>query len=265
MRIVDAQIHMFSPDGAERARKLLQKVIEPEAVVAAMDEAGVARAYLVPGGSEANETCLAAVRRWPDRFRVMAIVGLDKPESRETMAAWSATGFAGVRVTFPPYRKVSWLQDGTADWFWPAAEKAGIAVMIWAPNQMDAIDRVAERHRGVRFIIDHMNLFVSDQGQTVKDVVAKLLPLARHPNVAIKASAMPCHSTEPYPFRDLHGVIREVVQAFGSYRVMWGTDLTRMPCTYRQAITFFTEELDFLTPGDREQIMGESALRWIGW
>ena len=39
--------------------------------------------------------------------------------------------------------------------------------------------------------------------------------LARHPNVAVKASGMPSLSAEPYPFRDLHGAIRQLVQQTG--------------------------------------------------
>ena len=47
--------------------------------------------------------------------------------------------------------------------------------------------------------------------------------------------------------------------------MMWGTDLTRLPGTYRQAVTLFTEELPFLTAEDKEWVMGRTiaqALRW---
>ena len=37
----------------------------------------------------------------------------------------------GVRLTFTPATR-AWLSDGTADWFRPAAEKAGLAVMFLA-------------------------------------------------------------------------------------------------------------------------------------
>ena len=35
----------------------------------------------------------------------------------------------GVRVTFIGPAQ-AWLTDGTADWFWPEAEKAGLPVMF---------------------------------------------------------------------------------------------------------------------------------------
>ena len=49
---------------------------------------------------------------------------------------------------------------------------------------------------------------------------------------AVQASGMPALSTERYPFRDLHPHILTLVEAFGPRRTFWGTDLTRMPCTY---------------------------------
>jgi hypothetical protein len=41
---------------------------------------------------------------------------------------------------------MAWLSNGTADWFWPAAEKAGIPVMFLAPGNLPTFARIAERH-----------------------------------------------------------------------------------------------------------------------
>ncbi|NBQ41522.1 MAG: hypothetical protein EBU23_02850 [Mycobacteriaceae bacterium] len=137
--------------------------------------------------------------------------------------------------------------------------------MIWAPQQIDEIGHLAGAYPKIRFIVDHMNLFVEDKGETVARAVEALMPLAQHPNIAIKVSALPAHSSESYPFRDMHRYIERVVATFGADRTLWGTDLTRKACSYREAITMFTEELPFLQPAQLEQIMGGSATRWIGW
>lgn len=76
---------------------------------------------------------------------------------------------------------------------------------------------------------------------------------------------MPCYSTEGYPFRNRHRHIRRVVDAYGPRRVFWGTDLTRLRCPYRQAVTLFTEELDFLSSDGKEWIMGRGIAEWLGW
>ena len=52
---------------------------------------------------------------------------------------------------------------------------------------------------------------------------------------------------------------------FGPKRMFWGTDITRMPCSWRQCITHITEELHWLSAADKEQIMGDALCDWIGW
>lgn len=39
-------------------------------------------------------------------------------------------------------------------------------------------------------------------------------------------------------------------------RMFWGTDLAGLNCTYRQAVTLFTEEIPWLTQEYKEWIMG---------
>ena len=53
--------------------------------------------------------------------------------------------------------------------------------------------------------------------------------------------------------------------AFGPERTFWGTDITRMPCSWRQCVTLFTEELPWLKGRDLDLVMGEALCNWIGW
>ena len=81
----------------------------------------------------------------------------------------------------------------------------------------------------------------------------------------MKASALPCYTTDSYPFRRLHPYIRRVYDAFGPRRVFWGSDLSRLPCTYRQGISMFTEEIPWLSAEDKEWIMGRGITEWLDW
>jgi len=38
-----------------------------------------------------------------------------------------------------------------------------------------------------------------------------------------------------------------------------------MPCSYRQCVTMFTEELPWLAGNDRDLVMGRAVCEWIGW
>ena len=93
----------------------------------------------------------------------------------------------------------------------------------------------------------------------------EFLTLAKYPNVAVKVSAVPSYSSDPYPYSNIHKYIRQVYDAFGPDRMFWGTDITRMPCSWRQCVTLFTEELPWLSEGDKELIMGQSLCKWIDW
>ena len=81
----------------------------------------------------------------------------------------------------------------------------------------------------------------------------------------MKASAAPGYSGEAYPFTDIHPYLQRVFDAFGAQRMFWGTDITRMPCTWRQCVSLFTEELPWLRGSDLDLVMGEALCQWIGW
>ena len=76
---------------------------------------------------------------------------------------------------------------------------------------------------------------------------------------------MPRYSSEAYPYPQLHPYLRQVFDAFGPRRMFWGTDLTGIPCSYRQAITLFTEELPWLKGDDLDWVMGRGICEWLGW
>ena len=92
-----------------------------------------------------------------------------------------------------------------------------------------------------------------------------MLQLSHLPNVAVKVSSLPAHSSEPFPYRDMHSHIERVVTAFGADRAMWGTDLTRMACSYPQAIAMFTEHLPFLNAQQLQSVMAGTAENWLPW
>ena len=73
---------------------------------------------------------------------------------------------------------------------------------MYAPTSVRKIEEIATRHPGLRLVIDHLALGVHARGNLAFVELADVCRLARFPNVGVKASALPCHSTLPYPFRD---------------------------------------------------------------
>jgi predicted TIM-barrel fold metal-dependent hydrolase len=275
MLIADSQVHIWGANTPDRpwppgrdheAQKPYP--IDKEALLFQMDLAGVRRIVLVPPSweGERNDLALEAARVYPDRFAVMGRLSLKDPDSRGLVADWKRQpGMLGMRFTFHNEHNRHLLTDGSADWLWPAAEKAGIPLMVLVPGSLDVLDRIAGKHPGLKLVIDHCGLNIRAKGPTVWEDLPAVCALAKHPNVALKASGMPSLSTENYPFRDLHPHIRALVEAFGPRRTFWGTDLTRMPCTYYECITLFTEHLPWLPGRDLEWVMGRGVCEWLGW
>src|SRR5690606_16172001 len=100
-------------------------------------------------------------------------------------------GMLGMRFTFHLPHMRAWLHDGTADWLWPAAERAGIPLMIHVPGSLPEVDRIAGRHPGLKLVIDHLAIASGKKDAEAFAHLPELCALARHPNVAVKATALP--------------------------------------------------------------------------
>jgi predicted TIM-barrel fold metal-dependent hydrolase len=273
--IVDSQVHLWKAESQEWPwipgfPPQLPEPMTIERLVPMMDEAGVDRVVVVPPSwpGDRNDYALEAVNRYPDRFRVMGRIPLQNPQSAAQLPKWTdQPGMLGVRVLFVGPR-APWLTDGTADWFWPAAEKAQVPVMFFAPGQVSRFAAIAERHPQLTLIMDHICLtapMVKDD--TLREAVDHAVALARYPNVSVKLSASPAVSTEPYPFRDVTMHLKRAFEAYGPRRCYWGTDITNSfaKASYRRRVTHFTEELSFLTESDKDWVMGRAILARLNW
>jgi hypothetical protein len=59
--------------------------------------------------------------------------------------------------------------------------------------------------------------------------------------------------------------VRRLFDAYGSARLFWGSDLTRLPCPYPQLVSFFREEIPWLKGKAQDEVMGEALAAWLGW
>ena len=273
--MVDAQVHLWkaeSPDWrwVPGLKPQLPEPMTIERLVPMMDEAGVDRVVVVPPSwpGDRNDYALEAASRYPNRFHVMGRIPLQNPQSAALLPKWKEQpGMLGVRVLFLG-PSIPWLTDGTADWLWPAAEKAQVPVMFFAPGQVSRFASIAEHHPELTLIMDHMGLTASMvKDNTLAAAVDQAVALAKYPNVSVKLSGSPGISTEPYPFRDVTVHLKRVFEAYGPQRSYWGTDMTNSfaKASYRQRVAHFTEELSFLSESDKDWVMGRAILARLNW
>ena len=210
MLIVDAQIHLWNAGNPTTPWHRQIPAYTKADALSEMDAGGVDAAVLTPHtpwDPNANELAIEAARQHPDRFVILGNFPVDKPESRALVDTWKQRpGMLGLRFTFPPPQQSAWLTDGTVDWLWPAAERAGLPIALMAAGFLPKVAEVAQRHPNLKLILDHLG---RPSGGTASqpDLWANLpevVALARYPNVAMKATGAPSYSGHAYPFPDIH-------------------------------------------------------------
>ncbi|MCU1361258.1 MAG: hypothetical protein JWN99_2547 [Ilumatobacteraceae bacterium] len=271
--IVDGAIHVWDvqdpadtwPPGSVNAAARHGTALDAATVIAAMDGAGVHRAVLFPPFfvGYRNRYTIEQAGLHPDRFRVMPRLDLRHEAAAAHLDALLAEPVvAGLRFVFIPAAHTT-LADGA--WLWPRAEADDMPIMVLAPGQHDQIRQIALQHPGLRLALDHLNLSGQHRDDAIDDEITALIALADLPNVSVKASALPCYSTEDFPYPSLHRHVQRVVDAFGPQRVFWGSDLSRLPGRYVDLVRLFRDQFHFLAADSLDAIMGGSLLRWLDW
>ena len=275
--IVDSQVHLWLAQTPDRpwpadgpARAHLPYPFTYDKLLPMMDEAGVDRVVIVPPSweGERNDYALEAARKYPNRFAVMGRILLGSKQAPGLLATWrDQPGMLGVRHTFNG-AQTSWLTDGTADWFWPAAAKAGHSGddadrrsgagfpayrraqsgphvhhrphgHFGRNRQSRQARRSGRRDRRVRQVSECLGQDVVDPAEVVR-----ALPVPRH-DPASQARVRRLRSAPRVLGHRHHQLVRRF--------------------TYRQRITHFTETLDFLTEDDKDWVMGRAILARLNW
>lgn len=283
--ITDAQVHVWEahrPDrpwptepanskgfvAVEGARPHRVQPLGGEELVALMDGAGVARGVIVPPSpaGDSNVYALEVAAAYPQRFVVMGRFDPSAPGARDRLQHWLAQPhMAGIRMTFHKPQWSRWLDDGSIGWFWADCERLGIPLMLLIPGRLDAVAAVARAHPRLTLIVDHLGLHSNYRDEQCLADLQELVKLAVFGNVSVKASSVPCYTTQAYPFRNAAPWLRMVFDRFGPARMFWGSDVSRLPCTYREAVDHLLHELDFLSETDKAMVMGQALSRVLRW
>ncbi|PSQ11106.1 amidohydrolase [Halobacteriales archaeon QS_7_68_65] len=282
-KVVDAHTHAWGPDTA--AYPWRSPVLPPgwdgpythSALIADMDEAGVDEAVIVTTplygrGPHANAYTEAAIEAHPDRLYGVGLMEFfpDDPETAvESLRRVAATDrMLGVRMHASlAYEAIPTDLDRHGDWFlddrlepvFDAAAEEGTTMFVFPKAQQLAdVATLVETHSGVAFVVDHM---AWPDGTTTPDEPpwTDFAVLAECDNVAVKVSSLPRSSSERWPYRNLWGYVRKLLEWFGPERLMVGSDYPWMDdwATYEACLSW-VEEAEFLSDRDRRYLRGDA-------
>ena len=172
----------------------------------------------------------------------------------------------GLRFVLVAPAQAAKVESGELEWLWDAANRRELPVgVIVGPKQMPLLGEIAAKYPRMRLLVDHLSVGPFTKLPQAQTDIEALISLAKHPNIAAKATGVPSMANDPYPFQSTHDVLRKTFTAFGPDRFFWGTDITRMQCSWRQCADMFLEELPWLKGNDLERVMGSGVSNWIGW
>ena len=211
-----------------------------------------------------NDVVRAAIHEHPTRFAALLRVDATNPDVvRDLPALRQIPNVVGIRLSMTQGDWRATMRAADVGGFFAAAEQAGVRLSIYTPGGYRELADLATRYPELRITVDHLAL--DRVGPPLDQAVGPVLELAAHQNVAVKASALPCFVDEAFPFPSIgRGVVR-LLREFGSDRVFWGSDLSRLPCTYGELISCFFDHMPELDGPELTELMGGAISRWLEW
>ncbi|GIW86796.1 MAG: amidohydrolase [Isosphaeraceae bacterium] len=273
---IDAHCHVWTPDVGRYplARSFTVDQMQPpsftaEELLAICRPSGVGRVNLIQMSYYEfdNSYLLDCIAQYPDRFVGTAIVDPLGPDPAAAMRALAPRGVRAFRIQ-PHYSK-----RGLADWLAPegyqamfaeAARSQQVLSCLIDPEGLREVDRLCRQFPETPVVIDHMARIGVDG--TIRDAdVQALCDLAQHPRVYVKVGAFYALGKKQPPYLDLAPLIRRVLQAYGSRRLMWESDcpFQVVQHTYDDSIALIRDRLDFLSDDDRDWLLTRTAQRLL--
>lgn len=293
MDIVDSQIHM-GPGGIEKVLAAMDALGIKAAVI---DEfwigmPGEMPGYAVHAGAETvhrlmTPTAQLAALTHPDRFSYLLRIDRRDPELRSLIHQLrDAPSARALRIT-PGLNEteLNALASGAYDEMFREAAEHGLPIFVTIPGNAPAMRPSIEKFPSVHFIIDHCGMpfsfamkkglaesgiggELSDTGGTTDETeFAKVLRLADLPNVSLKwGHAQGLFGVSGYPFIGLRPHLRNALNAFGSERVMWASDVSANLTGESWAeLLFWLMDNPDITQAERENLLGGSVRKVLNW
>ena len=273
MKIIDTHCHVISPDreryplapiGGKQSDWSSERPTTPEQLIAAMDQAGVAKAAVVQASTAYghDSSYLAdSIAHFPSRFTGVFSLDPLQPDALKQMDYWKSRGMTGMRIfttgtTMPGQQ--TWLDDERA---FPVWEKAGkerfpIAVQM-TPDGIPLLLKIVTRFPETLFLLDHLARSTFADGPPYAKAKS-LFELAPYPSIYLKLTSRTveqCQIGQATPAT----LMPKLVQTFGAGRIMWGSNFPAHNDTLPNILKETQHVLSVLDPADQAMILAGTA------
>jgi predicted TIM-barrel fold metal-dependent hydrolase len=235
-----------------------------ETLIAAMDEAGVAKGAVVHSSTTYgydNSYVVDGCAQYPDRLVAVGSVDVLQPDAPATIREWVDRGLAGLRLftggstkDFDP----SELDDPRSFPAWDLCSELGLSMCIQTGSiGLPQVTMLAKRFPKVPIILDHLARPEVTDGPPYA-AAASLFELAPIENIYLKLT--------PRIFGDVkkgsasaETFFPKLVEVFGSKRLAWGSNYPTSEGTLIANLDKAKAALSCLSGDDQEWIFGKTA------
>lgn len=261
----DTRRYPNAPLGGHKSDWSRERPVSVEQMLAAMDEAGIAKSALVQASTcygHDNSYIADAVAAHPNRFTGVFSIDVLAPDAPEKIRHWVGRRLAGMRLftagsTMP--NQADWVDDPRSFPAWECAGQIGIPVcMQMTVKAIPQLTRMLERFPKVTVILDHLAKPVLSDGPPYA-AAADVFRLADYKNLYLKLTPRTVAEAQngkatPATFFPL------LVARFGASRIAWGSNFPASEGTLPELLKNSQSVLSVLPSEDREWIFSKTAL-----
>lgn len=271
--IIDIHPHIVSPDtkkypldplGGTQSTWSTERPTTYDQLLAAMDEAGVAKAAIVHSSTAYgydNSYVADAVEAVPERFTGVYSIDVLAPDAVKTFDYWLGRGCAGMRLfttgsTLP--NQATFFVDPKADPFWEHAQAKNIPVCMQMKQEgIPLLRQVMDRFPKITMILDHFSRAPFEDGPPYAKAQA-LFDLAKYKQVYLKVTPI---NVTPKSWGNgaPETFFGKVVDTFGAERIAWGSNFPNSVGTMKEILNAAQKAFSFAKASDQDWIFGKTA------
>lgn len=271
--VIDAHQHVWDP--ARAAYDWLGPELSPidgamgfEQLQPELEAAGVDATVLVQSADNPEDTAIMveAAAAHPQIVGIVGYAPIDRPaELAQTIERWRGDDLmVGVRTLIHNQADPDWLLRPEVDEGLGLLEAAGLAFDVVAvlPRHLELIPLLAERHPGLRMVIDHLAkppIGLEDRAPWW-ELIARA---AESPQVYGKVSGLYSATSDAaaWTTASVRPFFDRAIEVFTPSRLMYGGDwpISVLAGGYSRVWAGLLPLFDSLAPADREQVLGRTA------
>lgn len=247
----------------------INRTFTQEQALPLMRRAGVSGVVLVQAADHRIDTddMLRAAARHPEVVGVVAFVPLDDPAqvARDLSRLTVDPVVVGVRQLIHDLSDPDYLLRDDVNESLQLVSGAGLTfdVVSALPRHLEHVPVLAERHPGLRIVIDHLSRppIAADSFEPWWSLIAEA---ASHPGVSAKVSGLYRDADRrAWSLELIRPFYDRALEVFGPRRLMWGSDwpVSVLAGGYQPVWEALNRLFAGLDPGDRAQLLGGTAAR----